>query len=293
MTLLIDRLKSIINSQIGKPGLFVRTLIKEPVQDYILSFVYNSSKYKQCIFTGGTALRKLYGLPRHSEDIDFDLVKPIQTKVFAKDVTDYIAKTLQYKEVVTKVSGSEQTVFLKFPRILSEIGFTKSESESQQLIIRCDFSVNKLKDYQTEVRPINIEDSSFFVEVYDLPTLFANKINAFLKRTFFRGNAQTMSFKGRDLFDLVWLFEQSIQSNFKIQPNWKRIFQETGINNQKEILEQILTKTRRIKQKDVSNDLTSFLEPGTVQSFGENFLTTITSQINHFEKQIQIPQTPS
>src|SRR3990167_1977552 len=73
MILLIDRLKTRVSTRTGQNRLWVRTLLKEPIQDYILHFVYNSSKYKQFIFTGGTALRKLYGLPRLSEDLDFDL----------------------------------------------------------------------------------------------------------------------------------------------------------------------------------------------------------------------------
>src|SRR3989344_3744483 len=113
MILLIDRLKTIVSTQTGQNRLWVRTLLKEPIQDYILQFVYNSAKYKHFIFTGGTALRKLYGLPRLSEDVDFDLRKSVEIETFAHDLHAYIIKTLLYKDIVIKISGREQTLFLK------------------------------------------------------------------------------------------------------------------------------------------------------------------------------------
>lgn len=279
--MLVDRLRQIVNAQMGKPTLLLRTLLKEPVQDYILSFVYNNASYKQFIFTGGTALRKLYGLPRLSEDLDFDVRKSVILKDFAKDLQDYISQTLFYQEVTTKISGSEQTVFLKFPKILKEVGFTRSESESEQLIVRCDLSLERLGNFQTEVRPLTLADMAFFVEGYDLPTLFANKVIAFLKRSFFRGASQTVSFKGRDLFDLVWLFEQAVRSNGRFQPNWERVYKGLEVNDQKQILSDILTKVKLIKAQDVITDLTPFLEPAVVNTFSNNFLSTLTSQIQY------------
>lgn len=279
--MVVDQLRQIVNIQMGKPALLVRTLLKEPIQDYILSFVYNSAPYKQFIFTGGTALRKLYGLPRLSEDLDFDVRKPVVLANFAKDLEEYVSQTLSYKAVTTKISRNEQTVLLKFPKLLKEVGFTQSASESEQLIVRCDLSLERLGKYQTEVRPVIIADMAFFVQSYDLQTLFANKIIAFLKRSFFRESTQTTSFKGRDLFDLVWLFEQSVRSSGRFQPNWERVYFGVGIKDKEQILSDILTKVNEIKAKDVVSDLTPFLEPTTVNTFSDNFLSTLTSQVKY------------
>ena len=284
MILLIDRLKTIVSTRTGQNRLWVRTLLKEPIQDYILHFVYNSSKYKQFIFTGGTALRKLYGLPRLSEDLDFDLRHVIDIEEFTKDLQVYIVEKLMYKDVMTKIAANEQSVFLKFPKLLSEIGFAKTGHESKQLIVRCDLSLEMLGNYDTEVRSITIQNTVFFVEGYDLSTLFANKIIAFLKRTFFRGEKQKISFKGRDLFDLVWLLERSIGSNMQFQPNWERVYKAMGTRDRKKILQQILTKTESIKKEDLANDLIPFLEPSTVQAFRENFQLVLSTQINNFLK---------
>lgn len=279
--MLVNTLQKIVLAQNGKNELWTRTLLKEPIQDYILNFIYNHPEYKRFIFTGGTALRKLYNLPRLSEDIDFDLRKPVDPAIFAKELKQYIAETLSYKNVLTKISGKGQTVFLKFPTLLSEVGFAK-ENDSSQLIVRCDFSVETVGYYQTEIRPVNIGDMAFFVEAYDLPTLFANKIIAFSNRTFFRGKTQTVSFKGRDLFDLVWLFEQSARSNYSLTPRWERVCQGLKIKDSKEILEQILAKVRRINSRDVAYDLSSFLAPEAVSGFKENYQQTLETQLANF-----------
>ena len=62
--MLSDDLKEIQAKASGKNRFLVRNLVKEEIQNYILNFVYQNPVYQQLIFTGGTALRKLYGLDR-------------------------------------------------------------------------------------------------------------------------------------------------------------------------------------------------------------------------------------
>lgn len=284
MILLTDQLKQVINAQKSQPRLFLRTLLKEPIQDYILQFVYNHAQYKKFLFTGGTALRKFHSLPRLSEDVDFDIQKPIEIGLFAADLTDYFIKTLAYKNVITKVAGNQQTVFLKFPKLLSDVGFATSPSDSSQLIVRTDISLNTQSEYKTQVRPLTIGNVTFFVQGYDLSTLFANKIAAFMERTFFRGKTQSVSFKGRDLFDLVWLFEQSIRSNLQFQPFWDRVYQRLGKNDRKKILQDMMTKVKSIEKQDVQNDLAAFLDPVSLQTFIENYQAVLSEQLANFIK---------
>lgn len=52
--------------------LYQRNLIKDKLQNYILYFVYNSKDFQDLVFTGGTCLRKIYNLPRLSENLNFD-----------------------------------------------------------------------------------------------------------------------------------------------------------------------------------------------------------------------------
>src|SRR3989344_1768807 len=179
--MILDTLHRIIETDTKgqKNPLFTRTLLKEELQNCVLNYLYNSKKYKMLIFTGGTCLRKVYGLPRLSEDLDFNYLGKLSITNFSKKLKDYFAKDLQYKEVEAKIAGHGRTVFLKFPKVLAEIGVANNLSESQMLFVRCDFASETGRDFGTSINAISTNDFSFFALSYDLPTLFANKMIAF------------------------------------------------------------------------------------------------------------------
>ena len=64
-----DRLRTIVAESRGVPA--VRHVVLEYVQHYILYLLFRTRHYRELAFTGGTALRVLFGLPRFSEDLDF------------------------------------------------------------------------------------------------------------------------------------------------------------------------------------------------------------------------------
>lgn len=266
-----DRLSRIIeeNKNSGNK-FFLRNLLKEAVQDDILNFVYNNRIYQKLIFTGGTCLRKVYGLPRLSEDLDFDFLGKFKIEDFAAGARDYFIKELQYKNVVAKISGSGQTVFLKFP-----VG-------SQILFVRCDFSAETIGVFTTEVNSVSTSEFTFFALSYDLPTLFANKITALLQRQFFRGKEQKTPFKGRDVFDLSWFLERSAKTQFSLQPNWKRVFKALGIRNKEEVVKKLREKLEMIDQQSLYRDLLPFVEKSlTAENFSRNFLEVIENKLKY------------
>lgn len=262
--------------------LFVRTLLKEAIQNYILNFIYNDAFYKKLLFTGGTCLRKIYGLPRLSEDIDFDFTEQFDIKKFADRVQEYFTEKLQYKDLTTKISSKENTVFLKFP-ILEELGLVKDSSDSPVLFVRSDFSKETIGIFETEVSSISTNDFTFYVLSYNLPTLFANKIIAFLSRQFFKGSEQVMPFKGRDVFDLVWFMEQSAKRNFILQPYWERIFKALNLRDKDEVIEAMQSKIKTVDKKSVYTDLLPFIESAsTLQNFVDHFTSMIENKLVYF-----------
>ncbi|MCK4948034.1 MAG: nucleotidyl transferase AbiEii/AbiGii toxin family protein, partial [Candidatus Aureabacteria bacterium] len=48
--------------------------VREFLQIIVLKALYEKDYFRKVAFTGGTALRVLYGLRRFSEDLDFSLV---------------------------------------------------------------------------------------------------------------------------------------------------------------------------------------------------------------------------
>ena len=241
---------------------YQRNLIKERWQDEILNFVYNDGIYNRLVFTGGTCLRKVYGLNRLSEDLDFDI--PANTsfdiQTFAKDLGKYLSAG-------TKISGNNATVFVKFP---------------DNIFVRCDFSKITTKEYHVQKSLITADNRQFFVNTYDLPTLYANKIVAFLNRNFFKGKFQKIPFKGRDVFDIYWLLQLSAKTGYSLKPNVKQLMSLLGKKTLSEIRDLVKTKVGLVDPQFVYNDLFPLVESKVFLSqFLQDFNKVIASQLDY------------
>jgi predicted nucleotidyltransferase component of viral defense system len=239
---------------------YQRNLIKERWQDEILAFVYNSAKYNQLIFTGGTCLRKAYGLNRLSEDLDFDFTSALDFSIqtFAVD----ISKNLN---VLTKVANNQHTVFVQLP---------------DDIFVRCDFSAVASDVYQLDRRLIMADNRQFFVLAYDLPTLFTNKIVAFLRRNFFKGKFQKVPFKGRDIYDLYWLLQLSAKTGYQLQPNLARLTALLGVASLEEIRRLVQEKIMLVDAQFVRDDLQPLVESAEfLDQFLASFATSIEQQV--------------
>lgn len=270
--MILERLKTLLKeSQEETNKIYLRNLLKEVLQFYVLNFVYSTPPYHKLIFTGGTCLRLCFGLPRLSEDLDFDLEeKDFDFNLFNKKVKYYFQKKLKYQNLSLKFRKKNKILFLKFP-VLADLGFA-AKSESEVLFVRCDFSFNQSPHFKTITQLTSAPDFSFFVRAYDLSTLFANKIAAFLQREFKKGKGQEEPFKGRDVFDLVWFLEQSQKANWELKPNWPRLKSLIKIENKKDLPELIRKKALRIEKKALIEDLRPFFPDFRfVQEFAKNY----------------------
>lgn len=285
--MMLDNLKRIIenkNFQSTYP-FYVRNVLKEEIQNYILQYIYNSAEYKELIFTGGSCLRKVYGLPRLSEDLDFDYVTSFVIESFADNIRNYFISNLQYKEIETKLSGNNNTVFVKFPSLLKDLNLVESRDETSLLFVRCDFSKESIGLFKTEVNSLSTADFTFFLKNYDLSTLFANKLHAFLTREFFKGGNQTIAFKGRDVFDIVWFIERSKKDNFKLKPNWERLLKEFPDRSARDLINAIVDKAQKIDSSKVYQDLAPFIESEqNIKMFCDNFATIIKQEAQYLAK---------
>lgn len=255
---------------------YQRNLVKEKLQDYVLNFVYNDKDFKNLIFTGGTDLRKLYNLPRLSEDLDFDFKGNFNIFYFEEKIKKYFLSDKKINLKETKIAGNKKTIFLKF--LASEFLSQKSVFSKEIIFVRCDFSKLKNKFSETEVIPFSSGEFNFFVLSYDLSTLFANKIAAFLERKFFKGDKQKISFKGRDLFDIVWFINLSAQSGFKLKPNWKVLQSFFPKQTKEKLVNKLLEKSILIEEKEVRLDLTPFIGD---RDYLDNFLKSYKETIKN------------
>lgn len=258
---------------------YVRNVMKEVLQDFTLNYIYNSD-YNKLIFTGGTCLRKVYGLDRLSEDLDFDFTDIFNIKEFASDLKSYF-KNLLSLETDMKISGNNQTMFIKIP-LKKYKNLTQVPIDSDVLFLRCDFSKETYGGYKTEANIISAANFSFFVKNYDLPTLFSNKIIAFLERNFYKGKTQEVSFKGRDVYDLFWLLNLSSKTSFNIKPNYERLYKLSGQNKINLISNQLKDKLNIIDKKYLYDDLYPLVESEVfLRQFIDNYDTYINEKISY------------
>ena len=216
--MILDDIKQIITKEREKNSsdLYIKTAIKEYLQIYVLNFIYTHSVYsKNFIFTGGTCLRRCFGLNRLSEDLDFDLIKPVDAEKLKGDLTEYFYKKYLYKDVYIKTGQKGRQVLLKFP-ILRTLGLA-TKSESDLLYVKVDLSLVESKSYKTLTTLKSTYNFNYIITHYDLPTLMASKIATVLTRSRFIGKENIKIIKGRDYFDLLWFLEN------KVYPDLKRI----------------------------------------------------------------------
>lgn len=280
-----ERLASIMAQSGKNPNpLFLRIRLKEALQDEVLAFVYNHPQYRNYLFTGGTCLRKLYGLPRLSEDLDFDVPGQPDVASFVADLQEYVSKALQYRHMTTRVSGNGTSVTLVFP-ILQQLGLVHSSADTPNLLLRCDIAAEPTGIYGTQVSPVSTAKTMFFVRAYDLPTLFASKLAAFLGRDYTRGSSQTQPFKGRDVFDLMWFLQKAQQQEWKLQPLWPRVLALLGADSAVSVVRRAADKAASLDAQQVAADLQPFIETEqALDAFSTNMHEVLPAQLKALEE---------
>jgi predicted nucleotidyltransferase component of viral defense system len=257
----------------NKPYFYIKNLLKEFLQIYVLNFVYLNKHYgKNFIFTSGTCLRHCFGLNRLSEDLDFDLEKPLDADEFKRDLENYFKTEYLYKDVQISVLQRGQQILLKFPVLRKLKVATKSESDL--LYVKIDLSSLLSKNYLLHKTLKSSSQFNYLMIHYDLPSLMAGKMHAILMRNRLIGKENEPTIKGRDYYDLLWFLEK------KTNPNWKRLndllessytISEMILMIDKKVIEAVTLKRQNFKQ-----DLFPFLDnpqilDGYIDSYLENY----------------------
>ena len=273
--MIFDDLKKIVRANAGLSGnAYLLNLLKEKLQDYILYFIGAHKEFNGLIFTGGTCLRKIYGLNRLSVDLDLDYAdENFSHDAFAEKLTRWFAQTYQVKNI--SADRRKETVKVKIRGGLEEFpGIGK-----QVLFVSVDLSRIKFKKYDTEKNLISTPEFSFFITSFDLPTMFANKICAFLGRQFFFGKGQEVSFKARDVYDLFWLCQRSRQNGYRLRPNFERIFEELNTSRKDEVLKRVIDKVGRLDDRQLLTQLLPFFpDQQFVKEFVKNYRSALTEE---------------
>ncbi|MBD3238253.1 MAG: hypothetical protein GF332_01255 [Candidatus Moranbacteria bacterium] len=241
----------------------IRIQIKESLQNHILYAIYNNNEYKDLIFYGGMCLRKLFGLNRMSEDLDFETSKKIDLTHLAEQINQYFKKieldqtyfSIQKNEIISGIT-------MKFP-ILNLIDLSSHSDEALHVKVEINSKISGV--YNTQLSPLMINNLSLILKHYDISTLMAGKINACLTRIYKKGKSN-IEIKGRDYYDLIWFMQKGIS------PNLKKIKDTLKINSIEEVFLLLDKKIAKISSKDLKEDLLPLIpEKNFVIDWCDNF----------------------
>jgi predicted nucleotidyltransferase component of viral defense system len=269
--MIVDELKNIVANvrPQNRTSVYTRSLLKEYLQTYILNFIYLNPTYdRNFIFTGGTCLRRCFGLNRLSEDLDFDLETPVDSKILKKGLDDYFRLTYLYRDLDISLLQQGKQILLKFP-VLKELNLA-SGSESDLLYVKIDLSPVTSKIYQKYTTLNNTNNFNYIVTHYDLPSLMANKIVAILSRNRFQGKDNLEIIKGRDYFDLLWFLEKKVKPNVpRINDLLKKKLSQLEIVS---LLDDKVKKAVTTYKQELQRDLIPFIDnPELLEGYTEGY----------------------
>lgn len=242
---------------------------REFLQELILHIIDKKGFFANLAFVGGTALRILYDLPRFSEDLDFSLIDKKDFS-FEKLLEDLKKELRLYNfEIEIMRRDKEKNVlseFIRFKSLLLDLGL--SQHKNEKLLIKLEIDSNPPLGYQTEIALIN-KDFLFKVQTYDLSSLFAGKLHAFLFRKYA---------KGRDYYDLLWFLAKKVPVNYNLLSSAAKQTQGEAFHVDAGILKNLLkAKIEGTNFTHISHDATVFLGKKEEQAYfkKEYFLAAI------------------
>ncbi len=218
-----------------------RHALKEYLQYRILDIIFSSKYGDRLIFMGGTCIRIVYGSDRFSEDIDLDNFN-LSSDEF-EELMKIVKTELEKEALVVEIKNVLKGVYhcyIKFPQILFDNKLSSLKDE--KVLIQID-SFGLKSNPHTEVTVISKFDVFTEIKVYPIETVLAQKIFALVDRK---------RFKGRDIYDMVYLYSRT-------EPDWKYLKKNLKITNKEELKNKLLNFFSASDLKKLASDVEPFL----------------------------------
>jgi len=185
----------------GLPIQKQRGVLREYLQTITLASIYKHNLGKLVFFTGGTALRFFYNLPRFSEDLDFDTAT-LNYEQF-KEILDYVKKGLINEGFILELLSNRRNNLYQ-----AEIHFTdlmKTYNITDQRGIDLMIKIEVLKpswDLQNESSVMSLYGYNFSSTLLHQGHMFAEKLCALFNRN-----------RGRDIYDTLFMLKNRFPIN--------------------------------------------------------------------------------
>lgn len=189
-----------------------RNYLKEELQYYILNFIYHNSEYSKWIMYGGSALRIIHNLGRMSVDLDFEISRKIENNFLENlknEIEAYFAENYNVSADFLEITIIKRGLKIKF-----KAGKLIKGHASEWINIEIHLNHFIAPKTITEHRPISKNQLSFVITAYNMSALMASKIAAIFLREPYGIGKNTYSYKGRDIYDLLWYMNKKTTPDF-------------------------------------------------------------------------------
>jgi predicted nucleotidyltransferase component of viral defense system len=220
---------------------FKRNILREYLQYKILESVFSSRYGQKLVFMGGTAIHIVHGLPRFSEDLDFDNLGLSKDEFIV--LTRTVAKKLSMEGYVVETGASFKGAFSADIKVLGVLFNERlSGHREEKILIKLDAEPQDFK-YSAERVVINKFDVFTGISVVPVSMLLAQKYFAILARK------RAM---GRDLYDAVFLAG-------KTDPDFGYLKERAGIVDKEALKAALLERCSKLDLKLLSGDVEQFI----------------------------------
>lgn len=225
----------------GLPVLKRRAILREYLQVIILNSIYKHRLGKLMFFTGGTALRFFYNLPRFSEDLDFDTpgLEPEEFKELLKTIKEGLDKEGIFLDLSTEKRKNLFIAELYFQDLMKLSGIADKRGLDLMLKIEIYQPGWRLK-YESEV--LSLYGYNFTSVLLSKGNMFAEKILALFKRKM-----------GRDIFDTLFMLKKKFPLN-------EQVLRANGLEGKaSELILEYFRKLPEKELKTLANQIKPFL----------------------------------
>lgn len=218
-----------------------RNLLREYLQYKVLDAVFRGRYGQKLVFMGGTAIHVVHGLPRFSEDLDFDNcgLKRADFSALVRDVARKLVLEGYAVETDTSFKGAF-SADIKFTGLLFALRLSGHKEE--KYLIKLDAEPQQFL-YEPERVVISKFDVVAGISVVPASVLLAQKYHAILTRK------RAM---GRDFFDAMFLAG-------KAKPDSGYLQERAGIADQQGLRAALLRRCAELDLKLLMRDLEPFL----------------------------------
>ncbi|MBI9010160.1 MAG: nucleotidyl transferase AbiEii/AbiGii toxin family protein [Tenericutes bacterium] len=266
-----------------------KNAIKEIIQEIVLSGLARSNFFKDVAFYGGTALRIFYDLDRFSEDLDFTLLvsnpdyEIYEYISFVKNEVESLGLKFQIEEKTKTKSTDIKSAFLKGNTKEQFLVFYPDENQDLSILhadekikVKFDIDTNPPSFASTEVK-YRLLPYPYQVRVYDLPSLFAGKIDAVLSRSWMN------RVKGRDFYDYIYFLSMDIQVNIKHLKSrlvQSKFIEESYELTRESLIEMLNQRFDQINFEDAKKDVAPFISDlNKLTLWSSDFFKEITKNV--------------